>query len=269
MSILAMMYCFNLNLFIKNDNTFEMMYEHMAMSPMDWQAKNMLAMFISLATFFTLYLLFPAQTTYNSRWAVMLNKFSGMNLSLSHKSYMMVMCSGMLIYISNLYSIYSFNWIPSTQSWLIVLITTMFLLSLWLAMLFSGGMKLFGTKVPMSWYMINLSIWLFHNLSFLIRFISLPFRMMMNLIVGCFLVEFIKSLTSGTSMIAIYELFVITVQTLVFLILLNMYYTEMTMLPEWKHSQPTYSFIPQIMKTKPLLHMLKLKIMVSLTRLLN
>uniref|UniRef100_A0A5S6R5V9 ATP synthase subunit a n=1 Tax=Trichuris muris TaxID=70415 RepID=A0A5S6R5V9_TRIMR len=182
---------------------------------------------MSLILYLLLYLYIPKKSNFNSRWFTLLKKVNGLNLSNKHQSYNIVMTTSLLIFINNFYSIMSFNWIPSTQYWFMLMITTMFLFAIWLTMIMQGGMKLFGQMVPMSWYLINFAIWMFHNLSFFIRFISLPFRMMMNLIVGCFLVEFAKSTFTMTSIVSIYELFVIAVQSIVFIILCNMYYVEM------------------------------------------
>nr|QRK25864.1 ATP synthase F0 subunit 6 [Trichuris sp. TMM5] len=237
-------------------NESKMMYNHMALSPMDWSSLTLLGTILSLALFYSLYYLLPINNCCMSRWDSLLNKMNGTSLSIKNKSYLIVTCMSIIVFFNNLYSIYSFNWMPSTQSWIMLLFTTMFLSSIWIHMVMTGGMKLFGQKIPISWYLINLCLWLFHNLSFIIRFISLPFRMMMNLMVGCFLVEFGKSSFSTNSLISMYEMFVITVQTLVFILLMNMYYSEMMMMPEWKHISPRYQFL----RMKPTIHLLKTKI---------
>nr|QXJ80291.1 ATP synthase membrane subunit 6 [Trichuris arvicolae] len=236
------------NLFLPNSTMLynNMMYQHMNMSTMDWSTFYSITSSLSLIIYLMLYLYMPKKLNFNSRWFTFLKKFNGMNLLSKHKSYTIVMVISLLITINNLYSIMSFNWAPSTQYWFMLMISTMFLFSIWLTMIMRGGMKLFGQMVPMSWYLINFTIWMFHNLSFFIRFISLPFRMMMNLVVGCFIVEFVKSNFSMTSIISIYELFVITIQSIVFIILCNMYYVEMVIIPEWKQHQSNYSYLPSV-----------------------
>nr|UZH44211.1 ATP synthase F0 subunit 6 [Trichuris trichiura] len=229
------------------------MYDHMALSPMDWSSLTLLGTVFSLTLFYMLYYLMPTSNYYMSRWYSLLNKANGINLLIKNKSYLIITCTSIIILFNNMYSIYSFNWMPSTQSWMMLFFTTMFLSSIWIYMMMAGGMKLFGQKIPISWYLINLCLWLFHNLSFFIRFISLPFRMMMNLMVGCFLVEFGKSNLSATSLISMYEMFVVTVQTLVFILLMNMYYSEMMMMPEWKHISPQHRFF----RVKPTIQLLK------------
>nr|BAV82910.1 ATP synthase F0 subunit 6 [Trichuris trichiura] len=229
------------------------MYDHMALSPMDWGSLTLLGTIFSLTLFYTLYYLLPINNYHMSRWDNLLNKVNGINLLVKNKSYLIITCTSIVILFNNMYSIYSFNWMPSTQSWVMLFFTTMFLSSIWIYMMMAGGMKLFGQKIPISWYLINLCLWLFHNLSFFIRFISLPFRMMMNLMVGCFLVEFGKSNLSATSLISMYEMFVVTVQTLVFILLMNMYYSEMMMMPEWKHIPPRHRFF----QVKPTIQLFK------------
>nr|YP_006702481.1 ATP synthase F0 subunit 6 [Trichuris ovis]AFK81054.1 ATP synthase F0 subunit 6 [Trichuris ovis] len=239
----AFMFYFIVMYYALADMPIEMMYNHMAMSPMDWSTSNLLGSILSISTYIMLYSLIPKITNFNSRWLTMLSKFSQTKVSSLCKSYSIVMAISLMVLINNTYSIYSYNWIPSTQAWVMLMLTTTFLLSIWTYMILDAGLKLFGTKIPLSWYIVNLSLWLFHNLSFVIRFISLPFRMMMNLVVGCFLVEFVKTLNTLTIMISLYELFVITVQSLVFIILCNMYYSEMIILPEWKHTSNHKSVI--------------------------
>nr|QXJ80304.1 ATP synthase membrane subunit 6 [Trichuris sp. 2 ARS-2017] len=228
------------------------MYENMGMTTMDWSSSYIFLSILSLIMYPITYMYLPKRLNFNSRWSSFLVKTSGSNLSASHSSYLIVTSISFLIIINNMFSVLSFNWVPSTQYWFMLIITTLYLLSIWLTMIMYGGIKLFGYKMPMSWYMINFTIWMFHNLSFFIRFISLPFRMMMNLIVGCFLVEFVKSNSYMTSFISIYELFVITVQTIVFIILCNMYYVEMMVIPEWKLHKPDYSYLPSV-KMAPLI----------------
>nr|YP_006702468.1 ATP synthase F0 subunit 6 [Trichuris discolor]AFK81041.1 ATP synthase F0 subunit 6 [Trichuris discolor] len=227
------------------DLPIEMMYGHMAMTPMDWSTLSAIGSTMSIMSYILVYFFMPKTTNFNSRWLMLLSKFSQVNLPLMCKSYLVVMSISLFVLVNNIYSVFSYNWIPNTQAWVMLSITTTYLLSLWIYMILNAGLKLFGTKIPLSWYLINLSLWLFHNLSFFIRFISLPFRMMMNLIVGCFLAEFVKTLSMLTAFISLYELFVITVQSLVFIILCNMYYSEMIILPEWKHD-PTHKpiFLP-------------------------
>nr|QRK25877.1 ATP synthase F0 subunit 6 [Trichuris trichiura] len=247
-------------------NDKKMMYDHMVLSPMDWSSLTLLGTISSLILFGLLY--YFLFTNYNNcmlRWNILLNKVTGINLLTSNKSYLIVTCTSIIVFLNNLYSIYSFNWSPSTQSWIMLLLTTMFLLTMWTNMVFTAGMKLFGQKVPISWYLINLSLWAFHNLSFFIRFISLPFRMMMNLMVGCFLVEFGKSSFPANSLISVYEMFVITVQTLVFILLMNMYYSEMTMTPEWKHISPK----PQFFQMKPTIQLFKTKLIMLTSSLFS
>nr|YP_009186348.1 ATP synthase F0 subunit 6 [Trichuris muris]BAT21246.1 ATP synthase F0 subunit 6 [Trichuris muris] len=245
-TLLFLNYCYSA--FLVNNSTLcsDMMYQHMSMSAMDWSTFYSVTSGLSLILYLLLYLYIPKKSNFNSRWFTLLKKVNGLNLSNKHQSYNIVMTTSLLIFINNFYSIMSFNWIPSTQYWFMLMITTMFLFAIWLTMIMQGGMKLFGQMVPMSWYLINFAIWMFHNLSFFIRFISLPFRMMMNLIVGCFLVEFAKSTFTMTSIVSIYELFVIAVQSIVFIILCNMYYVEMVITPEWKLHQSNYSYLPSV-----------------------
>nr|QXJ80343.1 ATP synthase membrane subunit 6 [Trichuris sp. ETH232] len=246
MIIMVFLYYYNAFLLDNKALHSNMMYEHMSMSTMDWSTSYLITSWLSLVFFLLLYMYIPKKSYFNSRWFMLLEKVNGMNISNKHQSYAIVTTISLLIFINNMYSIMSFNWIPSTQYWFMLVITTMFLFAIWLTMIMQGGMKLFGHMVPMSWYIINFTIWMFHNLSFFIRFISLPFRMMMNLIVGCFIVEFAKSNVTMTSIISIYELFVITIQSLVFIILCNMYYVEMVMIPEWKCHQSDYSYLPSL-----------------------
>nr|QXJ80330.1 ATP synthase membrane subunit 6 [Trichuris sp. LO613] len=238
-----------------------MMYPHMSMSTMDWSSINYLSSAVSVLIMLIIYFFLPKQSYFFSRWQMFLLKFNGKSLFKMSKSYFVVMVMTVMVLINNMYAVFSYNWAPNTQYWFLTILTSMFLLSIWTYMIMMGGVKLFGSMVPMSWYIINFTIWMFHNLSFFIRFISLPFRMMMNLIVGCFLVEFAKSLISITSLVSIYELFVITVQSLVFIILCNMYYVEMMILPEWKHNTSDFK-IPKI-SINPLLTCMKVYTMKS------
>nr|AGH27507.1 ATP synthase F0 subunit 6 [Trichuris sp. GHL-2013] len=244
-----------------NPLTPEMMYSHMALSPMDWSSLTWVGVAISLSCYWSLYyLLTPASSNPFARWNNLLNKVAGSDLPSSNKSYMIVAWASTIILLNNLYSIFSFNWMPSAQPWVMLTLTTVYLVSTWSNMVLTAGTKLFGHKIPISWYLINLFLWLFHNLSFFIRFVSLPFRMMMNLMVGCFLMEFGKFNYSTSCLISLYETFVVTVQTLVFILLMNMYYSEMTMTPEWKSNSTSFAFLPQLLKIKPICRLLKTKL---------
>lgn len=244
--------CCYYNLFL-SDRTIlhsNIIYQHISIRTIDWRTFYSITSGLSLIIYLILYLYVPKKLNFNSRWFTFLKKFNGTNLSSNHERYTIVIVIRLLIAINNLYRIISFNWAPSTQYWFILMITTMFLFSIWLTIIIYGGIKLFGQIVPIRWYFINFTIWIFHNLRFFIRFISLPFRMIINLIVGCFLVEFVKSNFRITSFIRIYELFVITVQSIVFIILCNMYYVEIMIIPEWKQHQSNYSYLPSL-KFKP------------------
>lgn len=228
-------------------------YDHIALRPMDWNSLTLLGTVFSLTLFYTLYYLLPINNYHISRWDNLLNKINGINLLIKNKSYLIITCTSIVILFNNIYRIYSFNWMPRTQSWVILFFTTIFLSSIWIYIIIAGGIKLFGQKIPISWYLINLCLWLFHNLRFFIRFISLPFRIIINLIVGCFLVEFSKSNLSVTSLIRMYEIFVVTVQTLVFILLINIYYREIMIIPEWKHISPRHRFF----RVKPTIQLFK------------
>nr|UAX03899.1 ATP synthase F0 subunit 6 [Pseudocapillaria tomentosa] len=233
-----------------------MMYPHMELSGMMWNSYSMLNSSMSLIYFMMLLVLIPKISFFNSRWDWIMNKFMYLKYLNNLNVYTLISMMSILVFLINFYSLFSFNWVPFSQSWLILIMTTMYLLSIWMYMIFSGGFKLFGEKIPLSWMMLNFMLWFFHNLSFFIRFISLPFRMMMNLIVGMFLVDFSKSLLFLTSFISVYEVFVMLIQTLVFIILANMYYTEMIILPEWKSHKTNYNFNMN-MKVKPLFKVIK------------
>nr|QCL17200.1 ATP synthase F0 subunit 6 [Capillaria sp. cat-2018] len=257
--VLLLLSWFLLNKFMTHSNFDDMMYPHMELSPMMWNSNNLLNMVMSLLIYIILIMMIPKFNYFDSRWDSMLKKIVSFNFNNLYKEYAIVSSLCLIIFLLNFYSLFSFNWVPNTQNWFILIITTMFLFSIWLKMMFSGGMKIFGEKIPISWYLLNFMLWFFHNLSFFIRFISLPFRMMMNLIVGMFLVDFAKSFLSLTSFVSIYEVFVMLVQTMVFIILANMYYSEMVMLPEWKTHKSTYNLNLNI-KLSPWLSLLKLYI---------
>nr|YP_010132838.1 ATP synthase F0 subunit 6 [Eucoleus annulatus]QWC93303.1 ATP synthase F0 subunit 6 [Eucoleus annulatus] len=220
----------------------EMMNSEIELMPLTWNSNNRFNAFMSLTLFIFLIFFMSKNQLYCSRWTQMLKKFTGLNYTNIYKEYMVIFSLCFIILLINFYSLFSFNWIPTTQNWFILIITTIFLLSIWLKMIMSGGLKLFGEKIPISWYILNFMIWCFHNLSYMIRFISLPFRMMMNLIVGMFLTDFVKLKLSFMSLISLYETFVMLVQSMVFIILANMYYSEMIMIPEWKSHPLNYKF---------------------------
>nr|YP_010692528.1 ATP synthase F0 subunit 6 [Aonchotheca putorii]WBV76984.1 ATP synthase F0 subunit 6 [Aonchotheca putorii] len=254
--LLFLVFIFLYNSIFGSTDFHDMMYPHMELSGMMWNTMKNVNSVMSLVYFIVLLLLIPKMAFFKTRWNWILNKFMYISMLSSLNFYSLIGCMSLLVFIINFYSLFSFNWVPFSQSWLILIMTTMFLLTVWMYMIFTGGMKLFGEKIPISWYILNFMLWFFHNLSFFIRFISLPFRMMMNLIVGMFLVDFSKSLNILTSFISIYEIFVMMVQTLVFIILSNMYYTEMIILPEWKVHKSSYNFNFNI-KLSPFLDVIK------------
>nr|AIW56950.1 ATP synthase F0 subunit 6 [Trichinella pseudospiralis] len=209
------------------------MDSYMAMSSLDWSNPTLLMSTLSMLLTITTILLLPANTLWKTRWSNIMQKLTNLNLNNQNNSYMTTSNILNIMMLSNLISMFSYNWIINSQWWIILLTTTLYLLSLWVTMLLNSGLKTFGKNAPLSWALINMSLWMFHNMSYAIRFISLPFRMMMNLIVGVFLTEFAKSNTTSTILISLYEIFVMLVQTTVFTILANMYYSEMMTTPEW------------------------------------
>nr|YP_009110091.1 ATP synthase F0 subunit 6 [Trichinella papuae]AIW57028.1 ATP synthase F0 subunit 6 [Trichinella papuae] len=216
------------------------MYNYMAMSNLDWSSPTPLMSTFSVLLTITAILLLPTNTLWNTRWSNTMEKLANSDLCNQNNSYTTTFNILHIMMLSNLISLFSYNWIINSQWWVILLTTTLYLLSLWSGMLLNSGFKVFGKNAPLSWTLINMSLWMFHNMSYAIRFISLPFRMMMNLIVGTFLMEFAKSSTMNTALISMYETFVMLVQTTVFTILMNMYYSEMTMAPEWITHTKTY-----------------------------
>nr|YP_009110104.1 ATP synthase F0 subunit 6 [Trichinella zimbabwensis]AIW57081.1 ATP synthase F0 subunit 6 [Trichinella zimbabwensis] len=217
------------------------MYNYMTMSNLDWSNPTPLMSTFSVLLTITAIMLLPTNTLWNNtRWSNAMEKLANSDLCNQNNSYSTTFNILYIMMLSNLISLFSYNWIINSQWWVILLTTTLYLLSLWSGMLLNSGLKMFGKNAPLSWTLINMSLWMFHNMSYAIRFISLPFRMMMNLIVGTFLMEFAKSSTTNTALISMYETFVMLVQTTVFTILTNMYYSEMTMAPEWIIHTKTY-----------------------------
>lgn len=231
-------------------------YPHIELSGIIWNSYRILNSSISLIYFIILLVLIPKISFFNSRWDWIINKFIYLKHLNNLNVYTLIRIIRILVFLINFYSLFSFNWIPFRQRWLILIMTTIYLLRIWIYIIFSGGFKLFGEKIPLRWITLNFILWFFHNLRFFIRFISLPFRMIINLIVGMFLVDFSKSLLFLTRFIRVYEVFVILIQTLVFIILANMYYTEIIILPEWKSHKTNYNFNINI-KVKPLFNVIK------------
>nr|YP_009110078.1 ATP synthase F0 subunit 6 [Trichinella nelsoni]AIW57015.1 ATP synthase F0 subunit 6 [Trichinella nelsoni] len=221
------------------------MDNHMTMSSLDWSNPTPLMSTLSILLITLTILLTPTNTFWKTRWYNTMKKLTNFNLSNQNDSYMMTSSILYIVMLSNLISLFSYNWIINSQWWAILLTTTLYLLSLWSSMLLNSGLKTFGMNTPLGWMMINMSLWAFHNMSYAIRFVSLPFRMMMNLIVGVFLTEFAKSNIMSTILISLYEIFVMLVQTTVFIILANMYYSEMTMKPEWMTHTKTHKLTPK------------------------
>lgn len=228
--------------FTITNNPDEIIFRHIELSPIIWNSNQIINAIISLILYIFLILLVPKNNFFNSRWDSILTKITRFNFNNIYKEYSIVSSMCFLIFLLNFYSLFSFNWIPNTQNWFILIITTIFLFSIWLKIILSGGMKIFGEKIPIRWYILNFILWCFHNLRFFIRFISLPFRIIINLIVGIFLVDFAKSTIPLVRAVRIYEIFVIAVQTMVFIILANIYYSEIIILPEWKAHKPAYNF---------------------------
>nr|NP_077261.1 ATP synthase F0 subunit 6 [Trichinella spiralis]AAK12901.1 ATP synthase F0 subunit 6 [Trichinella spiralis]ADB78098.1 ATP synthase F0 subunit 6 [Trichinella spiralis]ADD60484.1 ATP synthase F0 subunit 6 [Trichinella spiralis]ADD60487.1 ATP synthase F0 subunit 6 [Trichinella spiralis]ADD60490.1 ATP synthase F0 subunit 6 [Trichinella spiralis] len=213
---------------------------YMAMSGLDSSNPIPLTSTLSILLIILAILLMPIDTFWKTRWYNTMKKLTNSNLNNQNNSYTMTSNMLHIMMLSNLISLLSYNWIINSQWWTISLMTTLYLLSLWSSMLLNSGLKTFGKNTPLGWMMINMSLWMFHNMSYAIRFVSLPFRMMMNLIVGVFLTEFAKSNIMSTTLISLYEIFVMLVQTTVFIILANMYYSEMTMSPEWMTHTKTH-----------------------------
>nr|YP_009110065.1 ATP synthase F0 subunit 6 [Trichinella nativa]AIW57003.1 ATP synthase F0 subunit 6 [Trichinella nativa] len=216
------------------------MNNYMTMSSLDWSNPTPLMSMPSILLIILAILLMPTNTFWKTRWYNIMKKLTNFNLNNRNNSYTMTSNILHIMTLSNLISLFSYNWIINSQWWIILLMTTLYLLSLWSSMLLNSGFKTFGMNTPLGWMMINMSLWAFHNMSYAIRFVSLPFRMMMNLIVGVFLTEFAKSNIMNTTLISLYEIFVMLVQTTVFIILANMYYSEMAMKPEWMTHTKTY-----------------------------
>nr|YP_009110039.1 ATP synthase F0 subunit 6 [Trichinella britovi]AIW56977.1 ATP synthase F0 subunit 6 [Trichinella britovi] len=225
----------------KTKPTYESsMNNYMAMSSLDWSNPTPLTSTSSILLIILAILLMPTNTFWKTRWHNTMKKLTNSNLNNQNNSYTMTSNILHIMTLSNLISLFSYNWIINSQWWIILLTTTLYLFSLWSSMLLNSGLKTFGMNTPLGWMMINMSLWAFHNMSYAIRFVSLPFRMMMNLIVGVFLTEFAKSNIMNTTLISLYEIFVMLVQTTVFIILANMYYSEMVTKPEWMTHTKTY-----------------------------
>nr|ATV98827.1 ATP synthase F0 subunit 6 [Trichinella patagoniensis] len=242
----------------KTKPTYELsMDNYMTMSSLDWSNPTPLMSTFSILLIILTILLTPTNTFWKTRWYNTMKKLTNSNLNNQNNSYTMTSSILYIMTLSNLISLLSYNWIINSQWWIILLMTTLYLLSLWSSMLLNSGLKTFGTNTPLSWMMINMSLWAFHNMSYAIRFVSLPFRMMMNLIVGVFLTEFAKSNTINTTLISLYEIFVMLVQTTVFIILANMYYSEMAMKPEWMTHTKTHKSIPKKSTTQNYIILIK------------